>query len=111
MASLKEMIELGKHNRETERKSNPVAAELRKRLSVAHLRNLAHEVLQWDGWFTKTEAARIAGVHRGTICRAVERKQIRTNGLTGWACLLDPQSVLEYCDRRSEIEEKRASLR
>ena len=63
--------------------------------------------MQYDGWFNQAQAAREADVHPGIICRMVRDEELRTNGRTGRECLLDPQSVLAYRDRRRKRKEER----
>ncbi len=53
-----------------------------------------------EGWLTQSQAARIAGVHRGSIGRAVERGELFTNGALGRLMRINPVYLERYMRRR-----------
>lgn len=71
------------------------------RLVREHTRQV---VIQCLYWFTQTEAARWTNTHRGTICRAVKRGRLVTNGEPGRECRIDPSSLFGIRRRRKERE-------
>ncbi len=51
------------------------------------------------GWLNQTETARKLGVKRQDVHRLVGNGELKTNGASGRECLVDPASILDYCNK------------
>jgi predicted DNA-binding protein (UPF0251 family) len=92
---------------EDRKRAIPEAFELRRQNRLLREKVEYLEILRFVDWLTQAQAARVLGVHRGQICRAVKRGKLETNGLTGWLCRINPQSLVKCDDRReTEAQEK-----
>lgn len=115
MAKLADMIAHGKYLKEEEPRLFPELTQLRRKRAFVHLREFARSlgvtIREHSGSLNQTQAAEITGVKRWTINRAVKAGKLRTNGRTGRACRVDPDSLLDWVDRRRALSLRRASLR
>lgn len=82
--------------RQRRREAHPGEARLReenKRLSIERDYYCLVRLFEWP---TLAEAARMVGVHAGTIGRAVDRGEIETVGVRGLWIRLSPTSLRDY---------------
>lgn len=78
------------------RAAHPEEARLRDENRKLFNLCMIQEIIHYCDWHTQTEAAKIVGVHRGNISRAVCSGKLRTNGEGGRFCLVCPRSLLDY---------------
>ena len=102
MAKLADMIAHGKYLKEEEPKLLPELTQLRRKRASVHLREFARSlgitIREHSGWFNQTQAAKITGVRRWTINRAIKAHRLLTNGEKGRACRINPDSLLDWVD-------------
>lgn len=96
MPTFKEVVEAI----EKERRANPKMARLKDENVHMYLRETYRKVREWLEWPTQAEAARVLDMHRAQVGRWIKEGKLRSNGMTGHQCRVDPVSVFqELCDR------------
>ncbi len=96
--------------RQRRREAHAEEARLReenKRLSIERDYHCLTRVCEWP---TQAEAARMVGVHRATIGRAVDSGEIETAGVRGRWLRISPASLRDY-GRRVAARERAGHVR
>ena len=92
-----DILELVEHlKREAEK--NPKLTRLRRENYRLTIRNMFMEALLLNCGLTQAQAADLLEEkeHRWRVHRAIKCGKLRTNGLTGRDCRIDPVSLLDY---------------
>ncbi len=100
---MKKDVDLREDDKERQRKREAHAEEARlreenKRLSIERDYHCLTRVCEWP---TQAEAARMVGVHRATIGRAVDSGEIETAGVRGRWLKISPASLRDYGRKRA----------
>lgn len=95
---MKKGLDLREHARDRQRwrEAHPEEARLRDEKMTLFYEGEYQYMARRCEWPTKAEAGRMASLHRGTIGRAVDSREIETNGLRGRFMRIDPSSLRRY---------------
>ena len=95
---MKKGLDLREHARERKlwREAHPEEARLRDEKMALFYECEFYYMARFCDWPTKAAAARMVGVERATIGRAVGSGKLLTNDQDGRACRVDPMSLWEY---------------
>lgn len=95
---MKKGLDLREDDKERQRgrEAHPEEARLRDENMRLSSEREFHRMARLCEWPTQAEAARMVGVHRATICRAVSRGEIETASVRGIWIRISPTSLRDY---------------
>ena len=78
------------------REKNPELARISRENCKLTIQNMVLKTLLLDSGLTQAQAAELLEEGRWGVHRAIKCGRLRTNGLTGRDCRIDPVSLVDY---------------